>query len=160
MNRLVRRLFTVICFVSSILLVFQMYDSPHFDTRMPSTQLTSSGKSRLPSSESSSTFTMGAVLPRWHDDVFSMLACLLYCPLSARPLTYIWYTHLSTLGFAALFFFSHYVLLFHPYHMTVPLLSFSVLFLAAGATVVVPQCVHFGSVYAEIWRWQKEHATC
>ena len=36
----------------------------------------------------------------------SMLPCLLRCPLSAPPLSYLSYTHLSTVGLAALFFFS------------------------------------------------------
>ena len=45
---------------------------------------------------------LGSML--WLFVFFSMLPCLLYCPLSAPPLVYLSYKHLFTLGLANLLF--------------------------------------------------------
>ena len=76
----------------------------------------------------------------------SMLPCLL-CPLSAPPVSYLSHKHLSNLGLASLFFFSlacpHIGLLSSswPYHFS----RFSVIFLDACATLVVPLMCSFRS---------------
>ena len=57
----------------------------------------------------------------------SMLLCLLSCPVSAPPLSYLSYTHLVGLYLRlvpGIYHSSQYVLLFHPHRMAVPLQSF------------------------------------
>ena len=78
----------------------------------------------------------------------SMLPCLLRCPLSTPPVSYLSYTHLSILGLAALFFFS--LVCPHPafFSLCAPLSSssrepFSVIFLDTCSTLVVPLMCSF-----------------
>ena len=59
-------------------------------------------------SSSSSSLACPVIWGRWYSWLasFSILPCLLRCPLSTLPVSYLSYTHISNLGLAALFFFS------------------------------------------------------
>ena len=57
-------------------------------------------------SSSSSSLACPVIWSRRYVASSSILPCLLRCPLSTMPVSYLSYTHLSTLGLASLFFFS------------------------------------------------------
>ena len=80
----------------------------------------------------------------------SILPCLLRCPLSTLPVSYLSYTHLSILGLAALFFFSLVCLHLAFFSRCAPLsfsshgrMVFPVIFFNSWTTLVVPLMCSF-----------------